>query len=543
MSVGTYKIVRPNSLVLPRSGRFHRNPPRPVELRQKNYDEKFDFDTVFTDVFKGTQDDGEDVIFLNGPPLLNLRDPFLAGTYVGADTGLVGTRELRDVRSSQKSRVHGLGASRTLRISLENGLVRDVDIAANDRHLFRGRKCLVAISKDNELTWIRDWAQFYSRVHGVDAVLLYDNGSTRYDSADVLEALSSVEGISVAVVVEWPYPFGPQGGNWDGLQNVRWDSTYCQAACLENARWRFLNEAEGVLHCDIDELMVSDSGTIFDELAASDGLVYFQGHWIENLRKPGAEGVPAFQDYEWMDLRRQPTTRKWLVDPRRCGNAGGWRTHHVIGVEGVQSTTTAHRHFLGISTSWKFDRETPVTFDPEFHVKDDLLGATLKRAFGAEPRSTLADRRPLTSRTIRGRVRDAAPKLSPRPTSVAFSPDGILDIDFDRGVGSFTLHVRFKSVTVCSSVTTESAPQAQALEGLYGGEGPWELGTETMRQRTKATVAKLVIRGLQRAVDEIVQNSPEEEKPPVPPAPRPRLSRRVWRAVRRRAGALRRRLR
>jgi hypothetical protein len=511
---GTYRVVEPNSLILPKFGDLHRTPPRPIHLRQANYDDRFDFDTVFCDAFRDVDEKGADVVVLTGPPLLNLNEPFGHAEYMNVDSGIAGHAELHDVRGTQQSRVAGLGNCSTLHITLPSGFSRELPVAANERNLFRGRKCLVTVSKDNELVWIRDWARFYAKLHGVDAVLLYDNGSTKYNTSDVLEALGSVEGIEVAVVVDWPFPFGPQAGNWDGLRGVKWDSSYCQSTLLEHARWRYLNEAAGVLHCDIDELMVSETGTFFDDLDASDGLIFSEGRWIEAIRKDGSAGVPRFIDYQWWDDRRQPTTRKWLVDPRRCSHAKGWRTHGVLGVEGQLSTNTSHRHFRGISTSWKFDRSDTTEVDTDHHHRDDVLLAALEQAFEGEDVFSFADRRPLTSSTIRGRIRDAASSLSPTPVSVKFADPDTLILEFSENNAAFAAHIRFRGADIASSIQAHDESTAESLARLYGGSGPWRLDKDAMRRRTKATVVGNVIRHLQGRLDAVCAALPKSTEIP-----------------------------
>jgi hypothetical protein len=501
---GIYRIVRTNPLVLPASGHLHRKPPRPIHLRQANYDERFDFDTVFCDAFQDRDEAGSDVVVLTGPPLLNLAGPFTEATYSNVASGVVGRASLRTLHNSQHSRVGDLGLCDTMRIMLTDGFSREIPVSRNDRDIFRDRKCLVTISKDNELIWIRDWARYYAEAHGVDAVLLYDNGSTKYSSADVLDALSGVEGIDVAVVVEWPFPFGPQAGNWDGLRGVKWDSSYCQSTLLEHARWRYLNEAQSVLHCDIDELMVSERGTIFDDLAESEGLVYFEGRWIEAIREDGAAGTQRFIDYQWQDDRRPPTTRKWLVDPRRGAAATAWRTHRVFGLEGRLSANTSHRHFRGISTSWKFDRSDVSGIDPAHHVRDDVLVSALQRVFGEGDTPDFDDHRPLTSTTVRGRIRDEATKLSPAPSSVKFTGPDVLHVRFETSGVRLGIDVRFHGAQVTTRVHAADTHVADCLSRHFGGDGPWELDTDTMRRRTKKTVADNVIRHLQARLTEIL---------------------------------------
>ena len=87
--------------------------------------------------------------------------------------------------------------------------------------MFSGLNVLLTLSKDNEIRWIRDWVTFFARRHECDAVLLYDNASTRYGSVDIYTAISSVPGIKACVVVHWPYKYGPQGSDafHDRLKN------------------------------------------------------------------------------------------------------------------------------------------------------------------------------------------------------------------------------------------------------------------------------------------------------------------------------------
>ena len=63
-------------------------------------------------------------------------------------------------------------------------------VRPNCSEIFRGRRVVLAMSRDNELQWIKDWVLFVVRNHGADAVLLYDNASTKY-GAEQLSARQS----------------------------------------------------------------------------------------------------------------------------------------------------------------------------------------------------------------------------------------------------------------------------------------------------------------------------------------------------------------
>src|SRR5205085_1357105 len=121
-----------------------------------------------------------------------------------------------------------------------------VPISPSGRDMFKGRRVLLTLSKDNPMPWIRDWVQFNVRVHGADALLLYDNGSTIYETAALVEQLAGIPGLASCLVVSWRFPLGPGVGRGQAQ-----DSFYCQPGMLEHARWRYCAEALSVLNTDI----------------------------------------------------------------------------------------------------------------------------------------------------------------------------------------------------------------------------------------------------------------------------------------------------
>ncbi|MGY2746012.1 hypothetical protein [Arthrobacter sp. UYCu723] len=240
--------------------------------------------------------------------------------------------------------------------------------------LFTDRKVLFTKSKDNELEWIRDWAIFHVLNQKIDAILIYDNGSTKYEPEDVLDCLKGIEGLEVAVVVHWPFPFGPQGGSWDGLRNAPWDSDYCEYGIIQHARHRFLKDSYGVIQADVDELVMSDDGrTVFEILEGSAApVIGYSGRWIEATGADQSQ-VYRFGDFRYFDLRRPPTSPKWSALTKGIAEAKQWKTHYVQGAVVEKTDSVVHRHFVGISSSWKFDRTKENAFDSKYFVVDELL--------------------------------------------------------------------------------------------------------------------------------------------------------------------------
>lgn len=370
---GAFSVVRTSPVRLPRFGSLRRNAPRPSSMRQRDYDQRFDSDTLFYDVFEA-----ERGIRLVGPPLLNLRDAVNSASFLTAEgvQQRVEFNELDRTHSALAPRV----SSSAVSLQLES-LDLTVAVGPSYTELFSGRKVLLTKSKNNRLEWIRDWAAFHVQQHGVDAVLLYDNGSTDYNCEDVLRALSGIEGLNLAIVVDWPFKFGPQGGDWEGLRNAPWDSDFCEYGILEHARRRFLNNASAVVSLDVDELVISESDrNLFEVLEASDsGAISYEGLWIETTTDI-KDRVPRFGDFLYFDSNRGASTKKWSVDPTRTRTAVQWKTHRVEGTEMESAGEVRHRHFMGINSNWKRDRTNLTSVVPGRHVRDELLSKKLAEA-------------------------------------------------------------------------------------------------------------------------------------------------------------------
>lgn len=357
-----------------------RRAPRPPEQRQSDYVELYDYKTLFYDIFES----GNQIIF-SGPPLLNLESVIKMGRYTIFDQV---RKDVPDTRYAWKTQRTSLPTknendivttSRSIIIDAGHLQVSTV-IQTDDNNIFDNKKVIFTLSKNNDLAWIRDWAKFYSTVHGVNAILFYDNDSDAYSANEILEVISAVDGIETAVVVNWPFKYGPGGTN-----SKNWDSDYCQYGAMEHARLRFLQKAVGVLNNDIDELVVSNDGrSVFDWLAdSSTGALAYAGRWVENVGI--TDSVPLHSNFRYMDPSRPLCTKKWCLDPRRMPQDIQWNVHSFGGGFSPDFPKGIfHRHFVGVNSNWKTDRTKRREYDPGVHILDEELSSALDRAFGAQ---------------------------------------------------------------------------------------------------------------------------------------------------------------
>ena len=357
---------------------IRRTMPRKPHLRQPDYEEKFDFTTLFYDCFRVD----ESWCVLIGPPLINL-----GPVVIPAIPNLFHCRTPLDVSLSSQERPQSPRNPctklwlRTIksRADLPAGPFRQSEITVQPNHceLFRKRKVLLTLSKNNELSWIGDWVHFFARRHGCDAVLFYDNASTKYDLSEVYKTIGSIPGIEVVVVVNWPYMYGPQGSERDhGAPKLPWDSNYAQFGVLEHARHRFLSLAEAVVNADVDELVVTKAKvSIFELVSRSEtGYLNYPGFWIESATKSVGK-YPRHFDFCYRSVNSTKSPPKWAVAPRRCPIEADWLPHRVSGMDSdALSSLATFRHFRAINTGWKYQRGTTwETPNERNYIKDDEI--------------------------------------------------------------------------------------------------------------------------------------------------------------------------
>ena len=367
-------VVEPSPIVLPDWFEPRRAAPRPEESQQPHYLSRFDDRTVLYDTFSI----GSDVV-LSGPPLANLRMWFSPTTLVVDGHPVPGKATMRDIPRTQRSLIQGVRGATTVGFRPDGRRAVTSQVGDDLSHLFAGTRALVTMSKDNDLQWIKDWVTFYHRVHGIDAVLIYDNNTSAYSPKQLAAAIDTVPGVRSGVVVSWNFPYGPGGGH----DNV-WDSDFCQYSALEHAKLRFLREAHSVTNADVDELVVTDDGesVVAHAERSSEGILVYAGRWVDQVTQTPMDParVPRFIDYRFHSGRG--ATTKWTLLPARLGLVPQWGVHSVSGVNHEISTSIQHRHFAGVNTNWKYDR-TEGLVDVAIHQRDALLDRDLLRAFGS----------------------------------------------------------------------------------------------------------------------------------------------------------------
>lgn len=349
------------------SSSWRRIPPRSLEDQQPGYQGRFDYDTIFYDVFRV-----EDHVEFIGPPLLNLAQGLHHLEVRCDDLQLRSSFSTVALDRLQRYEMAGVpAAAKTLRFECELGafeLKIGDDLAAH----FSERRVLVTQSRDNPLTWIHDWADHHVNTQGIDAVILYDNSSSIYSTTAIIESLVDIAGLDVLAVVSWPYPFGVTGG-----PSSIWDSDYGQHGCWEHAWRRLARTASTITFGDVDELVVGPPPSVSDRALANPlGICSYARRAILGLtakKEPGH--LPRHLDYSRYDPRASLLSPKYTVSPSMLTKNHQLMVHRVAGLSATPEEGVLARHFDALRMNWRDDTNQAALHD---NISDDIWRNTVE---------------------------------------------------------------------------------------------------------------------------------------------------------------------
>lgn len=356
-------IVRapPSPAFLAESDSLRRLPRAPRRRRPAAFEAAFEDRALVYDCFRHA--DGRRVVLV-GPPPLNLAPQMLAATFRALPSGRPLASAFHPSLSTLVVELFDVEGEAVEMTMAGRAFVLPIGPNLSDR--LAGRRAMVTMNKDNDLAWIAAWARWHHALHGVDAVIVFDNGSTRYGPEALEAALAAVPGLRTICVVSWPWRYGRKD---PAVLDHPHYPHFLQVSSLNVALRRLAARSQGLLNCDIDELVGTDEGAgVFERLAQSPkGLVTLKGRWIEAIATgPEVGGVPHTR---FRQTHRFPPlsvcANKWALDPGRdwvAPLAVKPSVHRIYDVPkrlGRSAPQMAFWHFKAISTNWKEARTRP----------------------------------------------------------------------------------------------------------------------------------------------------------------------------------------
>lgn len=343
------RIIALDGFRLPEDASVLRRHVRPPERRTPVYMERFDRHTLFYDAVELA---GQEAVLLTAPRFLNLWPLLRDG--LRSDGRPLPRHALRRRTFLRCEQVVILGQSGALSLEIF-GKTYPIQVRPSGQSLLSGRRVVMAVNKDNDLEWIRDWALFHAHRHGANAALVFDNGSTRYTPVALSENLAQVPGIAQVIIVSAPFPYGPadKGGRFDVPPR------FFQTAMFNLARRDLVAGAASVLSVDIDELVDGPKGESIFAVAEQSrlGMVTFPGIW--SFPAPSTDGPVPQRQHVWQPPQLERCHQKWCIAPHRYMGRVAWNVHKLGGpFQPLFTMSKMYRllHCRATSTGWKPDR-------------------------------------------------------------------------------------------------------------------------------------------------------------------------------------------
>lgn len=345
------QLFTTNPIILPHNSDIRRHPPRKLEDQQTDYYSKFDFNTVFSDVFKT-----DSKLIAIGPPFLNLL-PALenASFFINSAKAISETVEFHELNRCSRLEIDLTKFPTPIvpeRLTIRSPHF-DLTCSVGSSHsdVFEGKNVLVTLSRDNDLEVIRNWIELHISANKIDAVIFVDNKSSQYSKEELLQCLSSIEGLKVSYLVDWPHLYGPTGG-----PNQKWDSDFGQHQVWEWTRRRFLDKARTVTISDVDELPLTASGAPVGDVAlkTESGVFAYPMRSVVPRLIPDAKDrdVRSFFDFNYF----QPGStgsNKYTYVPAKLRNSQQLLVHRVDGAVPETPEPAFARHFIGLHRNWR----------------------------------------------------------------------------------------------------------------------------------------------------------------------------------------------
>jgi hypothetical protein len=374
-----------SSAFLPERSALKRHPRAPERERPAEFADKFESRALVYDTFRHA--DGERILLV-GPPPLDLAAELKSARYTALPSHAPLLARHHISLSVAVTELSGAPVETSAIRMQFGGETVELPVQPNVSPLLAGKRIVFTMSKDNELAWIREWAHYHAEIQGAEAVVFFDNGSTRYEPAEIAATLRSVPGIEHAAILSWPYKYGPFD---PAVRRDPYYALFLQIASMSVALRRYGAEAYGLLNCDIDELVATPEGmTVFDLAKGSrSGLVVMEGSFVEAVPSGDiGDRMPVHRDF--LSRLRDPETRlsrprKWTLDPMRRWVASLDVHPYMHWIEGrplfgkARPPGLSYWHFRGINTNWKERRTDASHLSADDLERDDRLAEVMKR--------------------------------------------------------------------------------------------------------------------------------------------------------------------
>lgn len=343
-----FQIIELQGVCLPDDATLKRKHVRPEDRWTQHYLDRYDRTTLIYDCFYHEE---KRCFVLTAPRFLNLWSFFKQNLYVDGKPN--GHRIKR--QTWQRCEQVELYAPAHSKLAIKSADINlDIPVRQSQQSIFSDKNVALAISQNNDISWIEDWVRFHINAHGMEGVCIIDNASTDYSAELLLSTLQQIDGLKSAVILKAPFPYGPANAS----KKLEISPRFLQTSMFNLVKRDLFNSARAVLSVDIDELVIPNSEvSVFDAAVSTKvGAISFR----ELKVYPNEDEEKAYpqRSHRWVKSGQKPGNTKWCVSGKGFINRFGWAVHRFGGGFFLLTETAAftYIHCHATSTSWKKDR-------------------------------------------------------------------------------------------------------------------------------------------------------------------------------------------
>ena len=375
------KFIRLSSITLPPNSHISRKARFSFKKRDSNFLQNFEQKILFYDIF--WQDENKKILLI-GPPPRNLTSLMKKAKF-SVDGGKTLLKAKFHISLSVMITELSGDLSNAKELFIEfAGLKFTAPIQENISKFLPDTRIIFTISKNNPLKWIRAWADYYYQFHDANCLILFDNGSTNANLAEIAKELEQTK-IEHIILISMPYIFGAI--DLAVFTNPYW-TNFLQNCINSITLRRFAAQAQGLLNCDIDEFAVHrEYSSIFHSLKdIPNGLLIMRGIWIEPHKYKTNHGDHRDFAYKYSDPKKNSCkSPKWVIDPKRSwvkklNIHPYW--HWIENRPPFSKYITQDAffwHFKGINTNWKLNRNMASKNLPDNIIIDQELVSAMSK--------------------------------------------------------------------------------------------------------------------------------------------------------------------
>lgn len=370
-----------SSISLPEDGPLQRHARHPRRTRPQDFYRSFDARQLLYDVF--WDHEGKRILAV-GPAPRNLKVHLARARWLAMPSGQQLTVTIHASISTMVVEMNGApqGTSE-LQLQMDD-MNWTVPVSENLQSRTAGSKILFTMNKNNDLVWIREWAEWHVKLHGTDTIFIFDNGSNLYDLEDIETVLEGVSGLTRYGVIDFRHKFGPID---PAVKIDPYWARFAQISSMNIVLRRLGRHAKGLLNLDIDELANAPEGrSLYDVVEhVGEGLLILPGRWVEPNKTSDGTGTGILSHSAFSLIHKDPkegdsSPVKWILDPKRdwvdkLNVHPYW--HWVRGRPLFGKSLMPEAlfwHFRGINTGWKTNsRSKPRHPDTELTVDQELV--------------------------------------------------------------------------------------------------------------------------------------------------------------------------